>query len=157
MGDRLASLARYWLCFATFAALALSFDSAAATFVVNEPWAPPAAATRTTEVYANLTSSEGVTVVGVVSEAARGVAIRGTGTPGPILSRLPLPPGTTVTLRQGMMRIILDGLKRSLQPGDRIPLTLVIEDENGSRQEVSVDAEVRWRSPTDDHKRAHRQ
>lgn len=45
-----------------------------------------------------------------------------------------LPAGTTVTLRPGGLHIMLFGLKRAIQPGQEVPITLTFED--GSRKDV---------------------
>jgi VCBS repeat-containing protein len=44
---------------------------------------------------------------------------------------------------------------RTLKPGDRFPLTLQIQTADGTRQDIAVDAEVRFESPLDAERRAH--
>ena len=66
-----------------------------------------------------------------------------------------LPAGTLVALEPGHYRVVLQQLVKTLQPGDRVPMTLRIDLDDGSRQEIAVDAEVRLRSPIDDERRAH--
>lgn len=155
MSDRALSIWRYVWPPAVAAAAVLCSGHAAAVFVVNEPWVLPATRSHSTEAYVNLTSSEGSALVGVVGDVAGDIGIHAAGRPAPTIARLPLPAGATVKLAPGGMRIVLAHLKRSLKPGDRVPLKLILEDAHGTRQEISVDAEVRWRSPTDDHRRGH--
>lgn len=155
MSDRVFSI-RWFVWPPAVAAAAVLFSGhAAALFVVNEPWVLPATRSHSTEAYVNLTSSEGSTLVGVVGDIAADIGVHGAGRPAPKIAHLPLPAGATVKLAPGGTRIVLAHLKRSLKPGDRVPLKLILEDANGARQEISVDAEVRWRSPTDDHRRGH--
>lgn len=135
-------------------ALALGSRGAQAVFVVTEPWVRPAAATGTTEAYMRLMSADGARVVGVGSIIAGAATL--VAAPGSALQSLSLPPGATVVLTPGRTRIRLTGLARALRIGDRVPLTLVIEAADGTAQTIAVDAEVRLRSPTDDHRQGHR-
>ncbi|MDR2165774.1 MAG: copper chaperone PCu(A)C [Zoogloeaceae bacterium] len=56
---------------------------------------------------------------------------------------IPLSPDTVVELRPGGFHIMLMALKTSLAAGQRVPLTLVIENEEGKRAEYRIEAEVR--------------
>ena len=99
-----------------------------------------------------LVSSEGATLVEVRTPAANRATIvdargRSLATDG-----VALPAGTRVLLAPGAMRILLKPLARPLRPGDRVPMTLVIRGPDGAVQEIDIDAEVRQRSPTDDHR-----
>jgi copper(I)-binding protein len=60
-----------------------------------------------------------------------------------------------VELAPGQYRIALNQVLRTLKPGDRLNLTLTLELDDGSRQDIDVNAEVRLRSPIDDERRAH--
>jgi periplasmic copper chaperone A len=55
------------------------------------------------------------------------------------VDQVALPAGETVTLAPGGLHVMLIGLKRQLQPGDDVPLTLTLDD--GS--ELSLTAPVR--------------
>jgi copper(I)-binding protein len=140
---------RRWL---TAAGLALGSAHAHAVFVVSEAWIRPARETQSTEGFAELTSSDGATLVGVRSKLAASVALRGS--PAPPMA-LPLPAGTTVILAPGKVRLALARLTRTLRLGDRVPLTLIVRDDAGVTQEIDVDAEVRLHSPTYDHRPPH--
>jgi copper(I)-binding protein len=55
---------------------------------------------------------------------------------------LDLPAGKTVALQPGGYHLMLIGLKRHLQVGESIDLTLVV-DRGGTRENVPVSAQVR--------------
>lgn len=126
---------------------------ASALFIVNQPWARPAAAGQTTEVYMNLTSTGGASLVAVRTDEAAGIVIRGPGkSTGTVL---PLPARTLVALAPSRNRLAMIKLTRNIKLGDRLALTLTIEGADGTRQDIPVQAEVRMRSPLDDELRAH--
>jgi copper(I)-binding protein len=126
-----------------------------ALFIVNQPWARPAQVGQTTEVYMDLTSTEGAKVIGVRTDAAKTATIRGPGKSVIVTSEVTLPPQVLVALAPGQHRIALAQLLRTLKLGDRVILTLTIERDGGSRQDIEVNAEVRLRSPIDDERRGH--
>ena len=100
-------------------------------------------------------SSDGATLIGARSPIAGSVALVGAEGKRASPMALPLPAGNTVKLAPGKFRIALGKIVRTLRVGDRVPLTLVVRDVSGASQEIDVDAEVRLRSPTDDHLRPH--
>jgi copper(I)-binding protein len=67
-------------------------------------------------------------------------------------SGLALPAGQTVELKPGGYHVMLMDLKQSLKTGDSVPLTLVVEAKDGTRENIEVKAEVRALS---DAKSAH--
>jgi copper(I)-binding protein len=138
-------------------ALACAASDAQAVFVVNQPWARPATKGQSTEVYMDLTSSEGATLVAVKSADAARTSILAPGTRARSIERLELPAAEMVRLKSGGYRIALDRLARNLALGESVALTLTIESADGSRQDIPVSAEARRRSPIDDERRAHSQ
>ena len=82
--------------------------------------------------------------------------MRPPGTAGETVGEIRFPAGVTVLLAPGAYRFALAKLSRPLKLGDRVPLVLIVEAPDGSRQDIPVNAEVRRRSPTDDHKLPHR-
>ncbi len=56
---------------------------------------------------------------------------------------LALPAGRQVVLWPGSVHVMLMGIAQPLKEGDRVPLTLVVEDKSGRRQEVPVSAAVK--------------
>ena len=128
---------------------------AGALFIVNQPWVRPAKIAQTTEAYMNLTSTDGASLVAVSTPAAKEAAIRAPGKNTVNARGVRLPAGTLVALAPGHYRVVLKQLVKALQPGDRVPMTLRVDLDDGSHQEIAVDAEVRLRSPIDDERRAH--
>lgn len=130
-------------------------SAAGALFIVNQPWVRPAKTGQTTEAYMNLTSTDGARLVAVSTDAAKEVGIRAPGKSTVNAPYVKLPAGALVALAPGGYRVVLKQLVRALQPGDRVPMTLRIDLDDGSHQDIAVDAEVRLRSPIDDERRAH--
>jgi len=54
-----------------------------------------------------------------------------------------LPAGQPVELKPGGYHVMLIDLARQINPGDRIPLTLVVEDATQQQRRVPVEAEAR--------------
>jgi len=63
------------------------------------------------------------------------------------LKSLDASPGQTVKLEPGGLHIMLLNLKKRLEPGDRVPLTLTFRLDNGSKSVLDVQAEVRSTAP----------
>jgi len=124
--------------------------------IVNQPWTRPALAGHATEVYMDITSTEGATVVAVASDIAATTRIRGPDPQRGKATAIALPAGQLVSLAPGNYRISLLRLNRTLKLGDRAWLTLTIEHADGLRQEIAVNSEVRLHSPIDDELHAHR-
>ena len=122
-------------------------------FVVNQPWLHPARKTQTTHAYMNLTSGDGAMLLGARSEDARRVSLRSAR--GAAAAGLALPAKSEVALAPGHDQLTLTGLTRTLKIGDRVNITLVVRNDNGTVHEIAVNAEVRHRSPVDDERRAH--
>ena len=138
-------------------AFALLAPAALATgvFVVNYPWARPAAKGAATEVFMELTALDGGALVGARSEIAGNASLVGPGKAGAPVERLTLVAGAPVVLVASSYRVRLSGLTRTLKLGDRIPLVLIVEAPDGKRVEVIADAEVLRRSTVDDHLSGH--
>jgi len=135
--------------------LLLPAIAAATMLVVSFPWARPAGKGGATEVFMEITSIEGAELVGARSDIATRSALVGPGAEGKPGARLVLPAGAPVILAPGSYRIRLSTVDRKLNLGDTVPLTLIFETPDGSRQEIGVKAEVRNRSVVDDHLGAH--
>lgn len=56
---------------------------------------------------------------------------------------LDLPAGKAVQLKPGGYHVMLMDLKQPLQPGQTVPITLVIERAGGAKESIRVDAPVR--------------
>jgi len=59
------------------------------------------------------------------------------------LARLDLPAGKTVNLKPGGFHVMLIDIRRELKAGERVPLTLTVQDSHGASSTLKVDAEVR--------------
>lgn len=122
-----------------------------ATIAINEPWLRPASKGSSSEVFMELGVSERATLVDVRSPVAANVALaQGSRRSAPPFA-LELPAQQPVALAAGGTRIVLTRVARPLARGDRVPLTLVLRYADGTTQDVEVDAEVRRRSPSEDH------
>lgn len=129
--------------------------TAASVFVVTEPWVRVTPNARSAEAFMQLKSTEEARLVGVRSDVVADVTMRPPGATRATVSQIHLPAGVAVLLAPGAYRLALAALGHPLKPGDRVPLVLTIEAADGTRQEIPVSAEVRRRSPTDDHRRGH--
>jgi periplasmic copper chaperone A len=142
------------------AALALALGAipalAAGVFVVNYPWARPAAKGAATEVFMELTAVDGGALVGARSAIAGNTTLVGPGKSTAPVERVALSAGAPVMLMPGSYRVRLSGLARPLKLGDHVPLVLIVEQADGKRVEVGTDAEVRRQSTVDDHLYGHR-
>jgi copper(I)-binding protein len=135
-------------------AMGASHD-AFAIFIASEPWTKPASRGQTTEAYMELTSTEGATVVGVRCNSAKRVEIQPPGVSAKPVSELALPSGKKMLLAPKAYRIVLRNVGRTLKLGDHVPMVLVVQSADGSRQEIPLEAEVRLHSPTYDHLHGH--
>jgi len=142
---------RSLLAVATMAYLALGGTAAAAVFNVTEPWVKPVGSGGSTEAYMELASSAGATIVEARSPVATAVSLVTAKERRVAPFALSLPPAATVSLTAGGTRFALVNVVRPLKLGDRVPITLVLRNADGSAQEIEVDAEVRRHSPSYDH------
>jgi len=125
--------------------------SFAAVISVNEPWVRPAAAGGSTDVFMELSVSQSATLVDVRTPVATRVALATGGQRHTAPFALQLPAQEPLLMRDRGTRIVLGRVERTLKRGDRVPLTLVLRYADGTMQDVAVDAEVRRRSPSEDH------
>jgi copper(I)-binding protein len=134
--------------------MAASHD-ARAIFIVSEPWAKPASRGQSTEAYMELTSTEGARLVGVRCDTAKGIEIQPPGASAKPVSELALPAGKKIMLAPKAYRVVLRSVGRTLKLGDHVPMVLIVQAADGSRQEIPLEAEVRLHSPTYDHLHGH--
>jgi len=143
------------LAVAVAVACAVAARTAEAILTVNAPWIRTAGGVATPEAYMELRSTDGATLVGVTSDAAARVTIRPPGQGKATLDELPLPAGKTILLAPGGYRLGLVQMAHALKQGDRVALTLIIQNADGTRQDIPISAEVRRRSVIDEHRHAH--
>lgn len=119
-----------------------------AQVTVTEAWArSTVSAQKVTGAFMNLQSSQGATLVGADSPAAGRVEIHEMSMQGDMarmraIDRLELPAGKPVKLAPGGYHLMLFDLKRPLNGGDIVPITLRFEG-GGPTQSVEVKAAVR--------------
>lgn len=130
--------------------------AAQAVLIVSAPWVQPTPDRTATAAFMVLTSTEGAVLKDVRSALATSVVIRAAASGAKTFPQLSLPAGVPVLLAPDSFHLVLRGLAHPLGPGERVPLVLTIETANGSRQEFTVNAEVRLRSPMDDERRARK-
>jgi len=135
------------------AALAGSAVGARAMGVVtvNQPWVRPAGLHASTPAFAVFGSSEATTIVGVRSPLGDVALMRGKER----VDGIPVQAGVPIEMSAHGPHLLLRGLTRPLAVGQRVPLTVVLQDAAGTTRQIDVDAEVRLRSPIDDERRAH--
>lgn len=122
---------------------------ALAQVTVGEPWVrATVAAQKTTGAFMTLTSTQNVKLVGVSSPAAGIVEVHEMKMDNDMMRMrqipaLELPAGKAVKLAPGGYHLMLLDLKQPLKDGDKVALTLEIEDAQKVRSKVVVDAPVK--------------
>lgn len=134
--------------------VALALLVAGSSFAAEEvrashPWAGATApGQKVAGAYLELSSASEAALVAVRSPAAGSVEIHSMSMEGGImkmrrLEKLELPANRTVKLVPGGVHLMLIDLSKPLKPGDRVPLTLIVERADKIRSEVKLEAEVR--------------
>ncbi len=145
--SRLSALPLARLAASVFA-LALA-TGAAAEVRVDEPWArATVAGQQASGAFMTLTSSIDAKLVGVQSPAAGTAEIHEMALENNVMrmrsiDSLALPAGKPVELRPGGHHLMLLDLKKPLDAGQSVPLTLTIEDAQGKRERIDVQAQIR--------------
>lgn len=122
--------------------------SAGAQVTVDEPWVRATAPGQPVAgAYLKIKSVQAAAIVAVRTPVAARAEVHEMKMDGGVMkmrpvARLQLPAGKTVELRPGGYHVMLVKVAKPLQPGDTVPITLVI-DGPGGKQEVEVKAEVR--------------
>lgn len=135
--------------FLLLAALFASVAARAADVDVKSAWVRGTVpAQMMSGAFMELTSKSGATLVGASTPVADDAEVHEMRLEGGVMKmrpapRLALPAGRSVTLKPGGYHIMLMGLKRQLKPGDKVPITLKIENANKKVDTVVVNAEVR--------------
>jgi periplasmic copper chaperone A len=122
---------------------------AAAQVQVDEPWVRATVPQQqATGAFMQLTATVDSRLVEVHSPAADIVEIHEMRMDGDIMrmravEALPLPAGQAVELKPGGYHIMLIDLKEQAREGDTVAVTLIIEDKDGKRETIEIDAPVR--------------
>ncbi len=109
-------------------------------------------AQKTTAAYLTLRSTAPARVVEVRSSVAGRAEIHATEMKHGVMEMrgvegLELAPGKTVELKPGGYHLMLMELKKPLEPGERVPLAIVVDEGGGKRSTVEATAEVRGIGP----------
>ena len=130
------------------AVLGLASTATLAQVTVGEPWVRGTVESQmATGAFMRLTAATDARLLGARSPVAGIVEIHEMALENNVMrmreiSRLDLPAGRTVELRPGGYHVMLLDLKRTLKPGEEVPITLEIE-QGGKRMSVQVKAIVR--------------
>lgn len=133
-------------------AIALFFQGASAAnaqTTVTDPWVRGTVARQqTTAMYAQITSAKGGRLVSASSTVAGTVEIHEMTMQGDVMKMravpgVDLPAGAPVDFKPGGYHLMLMDLKQPLAAGQSVPVTLVIEGNDGKREIVEVRAPVR--------------
>ena len=129
-------------------AMGLIASAAQAQTTVKDPWARATVAQqKASGAFMQLQSAKGGKLVSASSPVAGVVEIHEMAMDGNVMKMRPvpsldLPAGKPVDLKPGGYHVMLMDLKKPLNAGDTIPLTLVVESA-GQRETVEVKAAVR--------------
>jgi copper(I)-binding protein len=122
---------------------------ALAQVTVGEPWVrATVAAQKATGAFMTLTSTQNTKLIGVSSPVAGVVEVHEMKMDNDMmrmrqLPALDLPAGKPVKLAPGGYHLMLLNLKQPLKDGDKVPLTLEIEDAQKVRSKVVIEAPVK--------------
>jgi hypothetical protein len=116
---------------------------------VGDPWARSTVKEQTaTGMFMTLTSQQDARLVGASSPAARIVEVHEMSMANNVMQMrevksVALPAGKPVQFKPGGYHVMMMDLAKPLEPGQKVPVTLVIEGRDGKRTNVEVQAEVR--------------
>ena len=133
-------------------ALAAAFAVSSAAFAqvtVKDPWVRGTVAQqKASGAFMLLQSATDARLVSAASPVAGVVEIHEMRMEGDVMrmravAGLDLPAGSTVELKPGGYHVMLMDLKKQLQDGEVVPLTLTIEGKDGKRSTLEVQAPVK--------------
>nr|MBA3811111.1 copper chaperone PCu(A)C [Caulobacteraceae bacterium] len=118
---------------------------APAAITVHGAWTRPAAAGMNAAGYGAIANSgpRADRLIGVASPAASRVLIHQSRSAGGVMSmrtlgNLAIPAGATMTFAPGGLHLMLEGLKRTLSVGGRVPITLIFAKAGAVHAELAV-------------------
>jgi hypothetical protein len=149
--SKLVSLARVRpvVTLATALLLGAVAATAHAEVGVKDPWVrATVTGQKATGAFMQITGTEPVRLVEVQSAAAKIVEIHEMRMEGDRMMMKAVPgldivPGKALELKPGGYHVMLIDVVKPLNPGDKVPLTLVVEGADKKRATVEVSAEVR--------------
>jgi copper(I)-binding protein len=116
---------------------------------VSDPWVRATVPQqKVAGAFMQLKSAKPVTLVGVKTPVAgRGelhqMAMEGQTMRMRAVESIALPAGQTVNLASGGYHVMLFELRRQLKEGEQVPLTLVVQDAAGKREDVALSVPVK--------------
>ncbi len=145
----------------SLALLSLSAMPALAQTTAENAWVRGTVAQqKSTAMFGQLTSVQGGKLVAASSPVAGVVEIHEMSMNGNVMkmrkmSALDLPAGKTVELTPSGVHVMLMDLKQALKEGDVVPLSLVVEGQDGKRETIDVKAPVRALGKADAGEHSH--
>jgi len=145
-------ISRHWVVCAVAIAFLIGPRApalAADAVSVSKPWVRATVAGQSVAgAYMDITAKANAALVGVASPVAAKAELHTMTMDGGVMKmraieKLELPANKTVNLKPGGYHVMLIDIKRELKTGDRVPLTLTVQDRKGVRSTLQVDAEVR--------------
>lgn len=144
------------------AALMLTAIPALADVSASEPWIRGTVAKQTaTGAFMTLKSTKATQLVSASSPVAAVTEVHEMAMEGNVMkmrpmSALDVPANTPVELKPGSYHIMLMSLKRPLEAGEKIPVTLTFQDAAKKKETLEVQAEVRvMTAPPMQHQHNH--
>ena len=128
--------------------LGMSLHVSAQT-VVDDAWVRATVADQpSTGAFMHITSSTDSKLVEVRSPVARTVQIHESKMQNDVMSMQPvaavaLPAGKSVAIEPEGYHVMLIDLVNQVKAGDQVPLTLIVEDSKGVKEQIEVKAEAR--------------
>jgi len=116
---------------------------------VSKPWVRATVAGQSVaSAYMDITAGANAALVGIASPVAARAELHTMTMDGGVmrmrpLARLDLPAGKTVNLKPGGFHVMLIDIRRELKAGERVPLTLTVEDSRGAKSTLKIEADVR--------------
>lgn len=141
---------------------ALSSQVQAQTHVtVKDAWVRATVAQQqATGAFMQLQAMQDAKVISVQSPSAGVVEVHEMRMDGGVMKMRPvphlaLPAGKLVTLKPGGYHVMLMDLKSQVKEGDTVPMTLVVEGQDGKRQTLDLKVPVRKAAPIMKHSDGH--
>lgn len=138
------------LLHSAFVAFALTATTAYAQTTIDAPWARATVAQqKASGVFARITSAQGGRLVSAASSVAGVVEIHEMSMEGNVMKMralangLELPAGKAVELKPGGYHVMLLDLKQTLNAGEQVAVTFVVEGADGKRESIEVQAPIR--------------
>lgn len=125
------------------------FSQAQAQVTVKDAWVRATVAQqKATGAFMQLQSSQDAKLISAQSPVAGVVEVHEMAMDGGVMKMravpsLALPAGKAVDLKPGGYHIMLMDLKTQVKDGDTVPVTLVVEGQDGKRQNIEIKASAR--------------